>query len=63
MPFYQCDMCDKIFKQKSNFDHHVFKRKKPCLKKKEESSIKSQKNTEKNSIEVKRNKNNIRHIR
>ena len=52
MPIYQCDMCDKVFKQKSNFDHHVFKRKKPCLKKKEGSSIKSKKNTS--------NKNNIK---
>ena len=32
MPKYQCEKCGNIFNRKSNYDYHVYKKKRPCDK-------------------------------
>ena len=31
MKIYMCNLCNKIFKQKSHYDKHIQNKKKPCL--------------------------------
>lgn len=55
MKFYKCDICEKIFKQKSHYNDHL-NRKYPCKSKKD----KTENNIEKNDQEIIKNLNNLK---